>query len=272
MIMKMKQVCLTSLVIFTCGVSFGAHCSEHRVASSNLTEYASLDNLHVTNVTTAAWQIVGGLEHAIEVRCALLLVTLRYTQEPMRKEDLERRLDDAGLGDRNFRLSLFDMFSRFYGFQREGEPYSETLKEILRSISNTQDSLESDLLRRCNPMRTSPPTADYFTRENCSDMMCFLSPTEKYQFVLLYTFFKGEFMRVCAEFIPQNKDAKSFYQKKNFMRYASLADSSQPTENDVRFLLSIFMKQEDSTNSLIRPDSGCQTNTVEKAKMNGLLK
>ena len=56
------------------------------------------------------------------------------------------------------------------------------------------------------------------------------------------------------------------------MRYASLADSSQPTENDVRFLLSIFMKQEDSTNSLIRPDSGCQTNTVEKAKMNGLLK
>lgn len=141
MLMKMRQVSLISLFIFTCGVSFGAHCSEHRVASSNLTEYASLENLHLTNVTTAAWQIMTSLERAIEVRCG-----------------------------------------------------------------------------------------------------------------------------------AQNKDAKSFYQKKNFMRYASLADSSQPTEDDVRFLLSVFLKQEDPTNSLIQSDSGCQTNAVEKSKMNGLLK
>lgn len=223
-------------------MAFGSDSTDNKILNGQMTNQLARFNRQGTNLIEAVeWQILTGLESTLDIQCALFILSIRYHEnDKIDKDYWKQRLDSADLGEDNFCDVFFELFDKFYRFQREEGSYTNAQREVSLAISRRSERLYDDFRRRARPFQNGPLTLNDGSLENPVDIMGALSTDEKKTFILIYTFFKKEFFHVYSKYFAQDKQADRFFRKSELDWYESKAFNSQPTTSEIEFLLALY--------------------------------
>lgn len=251
--MMMKRIIVLCTLCFAVSVYCAESCPSNTVANGKSVQHKQPTIMQATNMSEVAWQILSGLERSIDVRCAILVVSVRqHFQDPINREYCKERLSDAELGSDEFQLEIDKLFSDAINLQREGEAYSEILKEIT-TYANKPRVRRMDTYRgMCRPFLTSPPTLDRyeFDQKEILDVRDLMSAEEKYRYMLLYAHFKTILASTFERYLIQDLKLDANGSVKVVWKEHK---SSGATDAEINFLLSVITNKTLKVKSDITP-------------------